>query len=383
MNQTVSHPKRLGGGKSKRSSNTSTMPPLPVIDWASIGASKPKLITGSDWNPDNNTIEIDMVIMTWTSAEWAAFDHVFCNSDQSMPYEYYENEHWHDGWQYYHNGWDKIAGELTSKSPSVTHKAWGSGRIVEFPANGKKALLFKSDMHISTDGPDLPLRSMVQQLITDFKPNFVFTIGTSGGSRVHDCIGTANITNAARFDLSGEFAPKHYPFNHKTFENDWKPNDSLLKKLRDSGLLMETPVTENKLEELRAANLKELKNPDTGEAYTLKELANAEIAPGAVPPKINALPGMPVLTTNGYVVGNTSGNYDDFAAMEMDDAVIGMISNENKVSWGICRNISDPVQNAGINEEVQGNWGGIVYGGYGLYTSFNGALAAWASVAGS
>ncbi len=382
MTHTTKYPNRLGDGEYKRSTTSPTMPPLPVVDWGSIGANKPKLVTGTDWNPDTNTIQVDMVIMTWTSAEWAAFDHVFCNSDQEMPYAYYENEYWHDGWQYYHNGWDKIEGELTSKSPSKTHKAWGSARIVEFPSNGKKALLFKSDMHISTDGPDLPLRNMVQQLIDDFKPKFVFTIGTSGGSRVHDCIGTVNITNAARFDLSGEFEPKHYPFNHKTFENDWEPTGDLLDKLRNSDLLMETPVTESELEKLRSDNLKELKNPDTGEAYSLKELANAEIAPGQVPPKINHLPGVPVLTTNGYVVGNTSGNYDYFAVMEMDDAVIGMISNENKVSWGVCRNISDPVQNAGINEGVQANWGGLVYGEYGLYTSFNGALAAWASVAG-
>jgi hypothetical protein len=30
---------------------------------------------------------------------------------------------------------------------------------------------------------------------------------------------------------------------------------------------------------------------------------------------------------------------------------------------------------------VQGNWGSAVYDAYGLYTSYNGAVAAWAMLA--
>lgn len=66
----------------------------------------------------------------------------------------------------------------------------------------------------------------------------------------------------------------------------------------------------------------------------------------------------------------------------MDDAVIAMAAGEHKVSCGIVRNISDPLQNADLAEKVQGNWGGIICSEYGLYTSFNGALAAWAAIVG-
>jgi hypothetical protein len=376
MSQTETLANRHGGHTYTRVLGEADMPGLPAIDWTAIGQEKPVWVTDSDWNPDKNTINVNMVIITWTSAEWAAFDHVFCNSDKPMPYAYYEDESWRNQWKYYHNNWESIKSELTDKSPSHNHSAWGSCRIVQFPSNRLNALLFKSDMHISTDGAGLPLRNMMEQIISDYKPELVLTIGTSGGSRNQDNLGTTNVTNAARFDLTGEFEPCHYPFNHETFSNDWKPDTRLLSAVE--GMLMETPVTMAELEVLRTKNEEKLKDPDTGETYSLERLLNKEIEPGAIPPKVNLLPGMPVLTTNGYQVGNTSGNYDYFAAMEMDDAVIGMISNEHSIPFGIVRNISDPVQNADLNEKVQGNWGGIIYSEYGLYTSFNGALVTWA-----
>ena len=235
-------------------------------------------------------------------------------------------------------------------------------------------------MHISKDGADLPLRNMMEQLIKDFDPVLILTIGTSGGSRNQDNLGTTNITDAARFDLTGEFESKHYPFNHKTFSNNWKPNTGMVGSIK--GFLMETPVTLSDLELLREKNASKLTDPATGAAYPLYRLINKEVQPDAIPPKINMLSSMPVLTTNGYQVGNTSGNYNEYAAMEMDDAVIALKSDEKKIQFGVLRNISDPVQNSDIDEKVQGNWGGIIYSEYGLYTSFNGALTAWAAAAG-
>ncbi len=379
MSQTLHLPARLGGAHYTQVLTETVMPDLPVVDWGTIGAEAPTSVTNEDWDPNTNTIAVDTVIITWTGAEWAAFDHVFCNSGSPMPYKYYENESWRDPWKYYSNNWDSIKDELPSDAPSLTHSAWGSCRIVQFPSNGKKALLFKSDMHISTDGPKLPLRNMMQQIISDFSPSLILTIGTAGGARVRDNLGTVNVTNAARFDLTGEFVPCDYPFNHKTFSNAWSPDTTLLDSVKS--LLMETPITNDQLEYLWEKNSWELKDPSTGKPYPLDALTNREIEPGKIPPLANVLLGTPVLTTNGYQVANTDGNYDYFAAMEMDDAVIAMIADEHRVPFGVVRNISDPVQNADINETVQGNWGGVIYGEYGLYTSFNGALVAWSVAA--
>jgi len=379
MTHIVNLPNRHGGGTHERTESKAKLPDLPAINWASIGEDRPKWITDKDWEPDKNSIKIDMIIITWTSAEWAAFDHVFCNSDTPMPHSYYDHESWRDEWKYYDTNWQKIRSELPETAPSFNHKAWGSCRIVEFPSNKKKALLFKSDMHISTDGADLPLRNMMEQLLEDFNPELILTIGTSGGSRNEDDLGTTNVTNSARFELTGEFDKKHYKFNNKTFSNEWKPDTKLIKSINE--FLMETPVTHAELEHLRETHKHKLIDPETKAAYPLDRLKNKEIQPDEIPPKINILPGMPVLTTNGYQVGNTSGNYKEYAAMEMDDAVIAMTSDEKKIPFGVLRNISDPVQNSDLAERVQGSWGGIIYSEYGLYTSFNGALAAWAVAA--
>jgi nucleoside phosphorylase len=66
----------------------------------------------------------------------------------------------------------------------------------------------------------------------------------------------------------------------------------------------------------------------------------------------------------------------------MDDAIVAMACKAQNQPFGILRNISDPVMNAGLPEAVQKSWSYLVYTAYGLYTSYNGALSAWASLAG-
>ncbi len=53
------------------------------------------------------------------------------------------------------------------------------------------------------------------------------------------------------------------------------------------------------------------------------------------------------------------------------------------VAFGFVRNVSDPVQSSALPAEVQGSWGSAVYDAYGFYTSFNGAVTAWAVLVGS
>ncbi len=379
MSRTVTLANRHGGGTYQTHLRSERMPGLVPVKWELIKENKPTLVTNKDWDPNTNTHTVDTVIITWTSAEWAAFDHVFCNSDSNMPHDFDEDESWRDGWKYYSTGWDKIAPELTGRSPSTYHKAWGACRIVNIPQTGQNILLFKSDMHISTDGPKMPLLNMVEQIINDFRPKLILTIGTAGGARPVDALGSVNITNRAHFDLTSEFDDIDKNFNNETFASGWPPSSTVIDKL--GPLMMTTPVADAELKYLVEKNSKELINPQTDKSYTLAELKNSLITPGEIDPKINLLTNMPVLTTNGYQVANTGGNYKEYAAMEMDDAGIVMVANQNRVDAGIVRNISDPAQNPDIAERVQGSWGGIIYSEYGLYTSFNGALAAWALMA--
>jgi hypothetical protein len=57
-------------------------------------------------------------------------------------------------------------------------------------------------------------------------------------------------------------------------------------------------------------------------------------------------------------------------------------NHSRQVTFGSVRNVSDPLQNAALPSDAQGNWGSAVYDVFGLYTSFNGALVTWALLAG-
>jgi len=104
---------------------------------------------------------------------------------------------------------------------------------------------------------------------------------------------------------------------------------------------------------------------------------------GDVTPQIDNQTGSAasLLTTSTFVVGTTAGNYQAYTSIEMDDAIVGEACAGSDTAFGFVRNISDPVQNAALPATVQGRWGSAVYDAYGFYTSFNGALAAWAMLA--
>jgi len=50
---------------------------LPPIDWASIGAHAPAPVSQTYKGSDAPLPAVDIVMFTWTSAEWSAMDHVF------------------------------------------------------------------------------------------------------------------------------------------------------------------------------------------------------------------------------------------------------------------------------------------------------------------
>jgi hypothetical protein len=104
---------------------------------------------------------------------------------------------------------------------------------------------------------------------------------------------------------------------------------------------------------------------------------------GASLPAINNLTkkGTPLLSTRSFVVANTSDNLSNFAVVEMDDAIIARTA-AGKTLYASVRNVSDPIQNADLPLEFRGHWGEAIYTAYGMYTSYNGALTAWAVLRG-
>jgi hypothetical protein len=254
--------------------------------------------------------------------------------------------------------------------PSTTVSGWsywGEWRLVE--VGGKRVLLWKSNTHLDFPGQS-QLIAMMQMLLQEVKPGLVLSIGTAGGAMVGDHVGTVRAVSAGTLYEAGK-AQGSWP----VYSNGWSAAETVLHKAGFGSLLLPVPTTESDLQGLVSQF-----NATYGSSYSIFDLDPDGLASGDTQPKVLDATGgaVSLLTTPTFLVGTTAGTYATYACIEMDDAVLGQVCGAAGVAFGFVRNVSDPVQNAALPAEVQGSWGSAVYDAYGFYTSFNGALAAWA-----
>lgn len=335
------------------------LPPLPAIDWDAIDAEAPALLD----TPAGDLPPADAVVITWAESEWAALQHVFVESDKAMPHSV-SSKSLVKGWQKYDRGVPAYSGE--------DWDYWGYFRLVQ--VQNKRVLLFKSNTHLDWPG-ERYLSDLIYRLVDYCQPQLLLSIGTAGGTRLKDHIGTVNVVNSGSIYAAG--TPQGGWANYYC---DYAPDWSVIDQSGFSKLLFPIPSTKANLEELTAEF-----NTFYGTTYPLSTLNADNLCDPAELPALNNLTcnNTRLLTAATFVVGTTSGEYADFACIEMDDAVIGKACVETGVKFGFIRNISDPAQNAELPAEVQGNWGSAVYETFGFYSSYNGALVAWALLANS
>ncbi|HEX2078347.1 MAG TPA: hypothetical protein VHG08_11580 [Longimicrobium sp.] len=355
------HPSRLdaSSGCSVHGIGISDGPDLPAVDYGAVGQQAPTMLdTPGDYLP-----EADAVVITWAEAEWAAMQQVFCPTGEPMPYSARNTGYW-SGWQKY---WKGASDSGCGCDGSDCY--WGYYRLVEVA--GHRVLLLKSNVHLDEENGEACLEQLAGMLIDYVKPGLILSIGTAGGSRLTDAIGTVNIVNAATLDTGSGTWP--------TYSNGWQPSHAVLGAGGFPSLLFPVPTTGSDLQSL-ASHFDQACHG----GYSLDELDPGGLDYGRTPPAINDLTpqGTSLLTTSSFVVGTTSGSYDQYAVIEMDDAVLWKVCQERGTPFGSVRNVSDPVQNAALPSEAQSNWGSILYDTYGVYTSYNGALATWAILCG-
>ena len=329
-------------------------PPLPVVNFAAVGKTAPGLpVTSTSGLP-----QASAVVITWAEAEWAAMQHVFCGGGTPMPYSDRTRGTW--------PGWQKFASHLPSGAPSGWDY-WGYYRLVSL--GSESVLLFKSNTHLDYPGASF-LQTLIELLIEQVKPKVIMSIGTAGGAKPADHIGTVRAVSAGTLYESGQPQSK-WP----EYANAWTGSNTLLGNAQFQRLLFAVPSRSSDLEALRKQFNQLYKT-----SYTLAQLDPSGLNEGDPTPQIDNQTGSAasLLTTPTFVVGTTSGNYGIYTAIEMDDAVIGKACGASKTPFAFVRNISDPVQNTALPASAQGHWGSAVYDAYGFYTSFNGAVAAWA-----
>jgi hypothetical protein len=332
-------------------------PAMPIVNYAAVGKAAPGLLA----TPSGKLPKASAVVITWASAEWAALQHVFCAGNTTMPYSDRAQGTW--------PGWDRHSANLPAGAPS-SWSYWGYYRLVQI--GGNPVLLFKSNTHLDWPGATY-LKALIDLLIKEVSPKLILSVGTAGGAKPQDHVGTVRAVSAGTLFESGQ-PQTSWP----EYQNAWKGSNTLLSNASFNKLLFAVPTKTSDLQKLCSQF-----NAQYHTTYTLAELDPAGLAMANPSPQIDNQTGggTSLLTASTFVVGTTSGTYQGFACIEMDDAVIGEACAASHTPYGFVRNLSDPAQSATLPPKVQGNWGSAVYDAYGLYTSYNGAVAAWAMLA--
>lgn len=359
----------------KKYSQDSSLPDLPIVDWGSIGHSAPKIIPFTYTDPSAPLPSADIVVITWTSAEWSALDHVFVNSQ--TPRGPYASTGWRDAWKLYSKG-----------VPSTgAADLWGYYLLVgitDKSGKDKTVLLFKSETHLSHAPYITGLSDMTKCIIEDTKPDQVYSIGTAGGPTVKTVLGDVALTNSGHIELQ---LPQNtgVDYNNKTFKSSFYPFLDLMPSAEKLFMPLSTVMTEKELDYMIGKLHKEQK---ASAPFGYKDMVNYPLEPAnTAKPKVIEAKGIPLLTTDYYFIakGNDSAKY---SALEMDDTVVGHQAGLMGVDYCFVRNISDPVvadvaqDGTAIPDEVREEWSSLIYETAGYYSSYNGALTTWAAIAG-
>lgn len=285
----------------------------------------------------------DVLVITYTSAEGQALADVLTPGHPSS------------AWTKYTEGWASYEPELTGRSPARESKCLGLWAVTKI--GDKTVVLFKSDLHLSTDAVSLPVRRLIEQLVQTVNPELVITTGTAGGIGAGTQLGDVAVTNGARFNCQKAF--KSAVFAQETFIGpSWSPG----------------PMLSVQSERLMRAN-----------SGRLKPIASRA-------PRVTTAIGKPGVETVDYFgFADTDDSYgivrDDRDALteEMDDACIPLaLQNMARASmpWLSIRNASDPQVPSSIGDlAAQNKWAAGIYSKFGYWTTVCSAIAVWAVVA--
>lgn len=134
----------------------------------------------------------DVLIVTWTMDEGHALSQVMTPGVDSK-----------SGWKPYTKNFDVIAKTMSPVCPAREANRLGTywtNRI-----GSKQVTLFKSDSHMSQDGPALANAVVWKQIIADCQPSWVITTGTGGGIGPTLEVGDVIVSRYVTFDCKREF----------------------------------------------------------------------------------------------------------------------------------------------------------------------------------
>jgi hypothetical protein len=279
-------------------------------------------------------------VVTWTVDEGHALSRVLTPGKDSR----------NDYVSYTHN-FAAISKKMRKGCPALLAKRLGAFWTTKI---GKKSVVvFKSDSHMSQDGPQLPNIDVWRQIIQEVKPTLVITTGTAGGIGKQFEVGDVIVSPVVRFDCISKF--KKQPFAQAHYSSVAAKSGQFAKA-----------------RSLFKANSGQLPKDNTRPPKIVR------VAPTALKSSV---------VTTDFFGFDTSDNHFKLRGLgdvsEMGDAILGLVAsgmNNSAPRWLAIRNVSDPQIKAEGTLKQQEQIAAQIYKGFGRWSSVCSAITCWASI---
>jgi hypothetical protein len=287
----------------------------------------------------------DVLVVTWTVDEGHALSRVLTPGKDSR----------NDYIPYTHN-FATISRRMRKGCPAVEAKRLGAYWTTTI---GKtKAVVFKSESHLSQDTKELPKgngtlpnEDVWKQIIDEVQPQLVITTGTGGGIGRQFEVGDVIVSPIVRFDCIKWLRSTKF---HASVYHDVAPRTKFFAQAKT----------------LFKANAGRLPKDNTR------------------PPKIirSKGPASAVVTTDFFGF-DTSDNHYGLKGLgdvsEMGDAILGLVAGQMKAPprWVAVRNVSDPQIKAVGTLKQQARLAAQIYKGFGRWSTVCSAIVCWALIA--
>ena len=284
----------------------------------------------------------DVLVVTWTVDEGHALSRVLTPGKDS-----------HNDYQSYTHNFETISKKMRNGCPAIQAKRLGAYWTTTI---GKKSVVvFKSDSHMSQDGPQLPNIDVWRQIIQEVQPEMVITTGTAGGIGKQFEVGDVIVSPVVRFDCTAKFKKQPFAQAHYTSSVAKATHFAMARSLFKAN----------------SAQLpKDNQRPPKIVRVPLKALDSC------------------VVTTDFFGFDTSNDHYKLQGlgdVCEMGDAVLGLVASEigdGAPRWLAIRNVSDPQISAdGLTLKQQAAIAAQIYKGFGRWSSICSAITCWASIA--
>jgi len=283
----------------------------------------------------------DVLVVTWTVDEGHALSRVLTPGKDT-----------HNDYVSYTHNFTAIAEKMRRGCPALQAKRLGAFWTTTI--GSKKVVIFKSDSHMSQDGPQLPNIDVWRQVIDEVRPSLVITTGTAGGIGQEFEVGDVIVSPIVRFDCTTKF--KKEPFAQAHFAT----------------------MTAN-----------------TAQFATAQSLF--KVNAGQLPKDNTRLPKIVTVTpdaltsavvTTDFFGFDTSDNHYKLQGVgdcsEMGDAILGLVASQigaQAPRWLAIRNVSDPqIKADDLTLKQQAALAATIYKGFGRWSSVCSAITCWASI---